>query len=316
MGSAQSTVIVKQVNDTVNESTFKFLSKRTSSVENKVTNVQKMNVSNIKAYGCTLNITQTGELTAVAIQQLSDSEMVQLQQEIQTALEAKANTTTSAETQFAGTGSANSYNRQDILNRVKNITKNEVTIDKVNKIINEMNSLQELDASNVMIDPCGYSLYVDTLKIAPPEYVVKECDSKQPCEISQDMALKSVAQQITNSVTAAFVKELNVTSLKAESEASAVAKDTGVFQSLGEGIASVWKGIGSAINSLFGGGPFGGILIFLLLGVAAFIAYKVFIARKEAATGAVGMAAAAAAPPNPYGPPPPYGYGAPPRQYY
>ena len=316
IGNSSSTVIVKQVNETVNESTFKFLSKRTNQVENKVTNIQNMNVSSVKAYGCTLNITQSGSISAVTIQELKEEDVVQLQQEIQTALEAKANTSSTAETQFASTGSADSYTKQDILNKVINITKREITKDTVNKIINDMNSKQQLDVSNVMIDPCGLSLYTEVLKRDPPEYYLKYCDMKKSCDISQDMAIKSVAQQITNSVTAAVLSDTFLSSLSAKSEATGSSKNVGVFQSLGEGIATIWKGIGSAINSLFGGGPFGGILIFLLLGVAAFIAYKVFIARKEAATGAVGMAAAAAAPPNPYGPPPPYGYGAPPRQYY
>lgn len=291
MGNSSSTVVVNQINETVNESTFKFLTKRTNTVENKVTNIQNMNVSNIKAYGCTLNITQSGSITAVTIQELKDEDVVQLQQEIQAALEAKANTSSTAETQFAATGSSQSYNSQDITNRVINITKREITKDTTNKIINDMNSKQQLDVSNVMIDPCGLSLYTEVLKRDPPEYYLKYCDMKKSCNISQDMAIKSVAQQITNSVTAAVLSDTFLSSLSAKSEATGSSKNVGVFQSLGEGIATIWKGIGSAINSLFGGGKFGGVMIVIVLLIVGFVAFKMFMARKEAATTVVGAAA-------------------------
>lgn len=291
MGNSSSTVVVNQINETVNESTFKFLTKRTNTVENKVTNIQNMNVSNIKAYGCTLNITQSGSITAVTIQELKDEDVIQLQQEIQAALEAKANTSSTAETQFAATGSSQSYNSQDITNRVINITKREITKDTTNKIINDMNSKQQLDVSNVMIDPCGLSLYTEVLKRDPPEYYLKYCDMKKSCNISQDMAIKSVAQQITNSVTAAVLSDTFLSSLSAKSEATGSSKNVGVFQSLGEGIATIWKGIGSAINSLFGGGKFGGVMIVIVLLIVGFVAFKMFMARKEAATTVVGAAA-------------------------
>jgi hypothetical protein len=291
MGNSSSTVVVKQINETVNESTFKFLTKRTNTVENKVTNIQNMNVSNIKAYGCTLNITQSGSITAVTIQELKDEDVIQLQQEIQAALEAKANTASNSETQFGATGSSQSYNSQDITQRVINITKREITKDTTNKIINDMNSKQQLDVSNVMIDPCGLSLYTEVLKRDPPEYYLKYCDMKKSCNISQDMAIKSVAQQITNSVTAAVLSDTFLSSLSAKSEATGSSKNVGVFQSLGEGIATIWKGIGSAINSLFGGGKFGGVMIVIVLLIVGFVAFKMFMARKEAATTVVGAAA-------------------------
>jgi hypothetical protein len=250
-----------------------------------------MNVSNIKAYGCTLNIQQSGSITAVTIQELKDEDVVQLQQEVQTALEAKANTSSTAETQFASTGSADSYNSQDITNRVINITNREITKDTVNKIINDMNSKQQLDVSNVLIDPCGLSLYVDVLKRDPPEYYLKYCDMKKTCNISQDMAIKSVAQQITNSVTAAVMSDTFLSSLSAKSEATGSSKNVGMFQSLGEGLATMWKGIGSAINGIFGGGKFGGVMIMIILLVVGFVAFKMFMARKEAATTVVGAVA-------------------------
>jgi len=294
MGNSSSSVYVDQINETVNESTFKFLSKRTSNVENRVTNIQNLNVSNLKAYGCTLNIKQSGNITAVTIQEVKDEDIVQLQQEIQTALEAKANTTSSAETQFGGTGAAHSQNIQSITQRLTNITRREITKDTVNSVISDMNSRQQADVSNVLIDPCGLSLYVDVLKKDPPEYFLKYCDMKKTCNIDQDMAIRSVAQQITNSVTAAVLSDTYLTEMAAASTAAGSSKNVGVFQSLGEGIASIWKGIGSAINSLFGGGKFGGIMIVIVLLVVGFVAFKMFMARKQAATSVVGAAAPAA----------------------
>lgn len=105
------------------------------------------------------------------------------------------------------------------------------------------------------------------------------------------MAIKSVAQQITNSVTAAVLSDTFLSSLSAKSEATGSSKNVGVFQSLGEGIATIWKGIGSAINSLFGGGKFGGVMIVIVLLIVGFVAFKMFMARKEAATTVVGAAA-------------------------
>jgi hypothetical protein len=254
-----------------------------------------MNVSNIKAYGCTLNITQSGSITAIAIQQVKDEDIVQLQQEIQTALDAKANTASTSEQQFGAPGSSESYSSQDIRNMVMNITRREITKDTLNEVINNMNSQQQLDVSNVMIDPCGLSLYVDILKRDPPEYYLKYCDMKKSCEISQDMAIKAVAQQVANSVTAAILDDTVLSSLTATSTATSSAKNVGVFQSLGEGIASVWKGIGSAINSIFGGGKFGGVMIVIVLLVVGFVVFKMMMARKQAAATVVSAAAPKAA---------------------
>jgi hypothetical protein len=282
--AAETRTAITQIADTVNESTFKFLSRRVSRLENRVTNIQNLNVSKIKALGCTLNITQSGSITAVAIQQLSDEDAVDLKSEIENALTQKANTDSKTESGFLPmSGGTLSQTDQTFINKIRTIVTRDITKETVNEMINAINSAQQLDVADVTIDPCGLSLYTETLKKDPPEYFWKYCDPRQPCNISQDMAIASVARQITNSVMSAATDDININKTDQSGQSSSSAKTKGIFESIG---------------SIFGDGPFGKIMFFLIIGLVIFIIFKVVMARKEAAATVVSAAApvAAAAP--------------------
>ena len=121
MGNTSSTNLVKQVNETVNETTMNFLTKKNSTASSKANAVQSITLSGFKGYGCEFDATQTSNVKAITIQNLTTQDIADLKTELNNSVDAAANSSTDSETSFASTGSSTSYSNQEVTNLVKNV---------------------------------------------------------------------------------------------------------------------------------------------------------------------------------------------------
>jgi hypothetical protein len=191
-----------------------------------------MDISNITALSCTPSITQSSSIEQTTIQQITSAENLELVTELQNAIDNTANSQASATSSFFTTSSSESYSLAQIKSIMHNIVEKNVTVSTVNSIISSVYNTQDQKVSNVLMDPCGYSLWVNNLKMAIPDSVIKKCDTSQPCVISQTSAIKTVSTQIANMVTAAMSNDAILSKLKQSVTQDTKAKDKGLFDSI------------------------------------------------------------------------------------
>jgi hypothetical protein len=263
MGASSSTAILSQVNETINETTFDFMSSKSTSTKGTSVSTQNMDVSNVKAVGCVLDISQSTTIEQRVIQQVTQEDIADLTTRLEVSIDNAANTSADSSTSFGATGSTDSYTSQDIKNLVKNVIKKSVTSISVNEIINNVYNTQTQQISNVLIDPCYFSLY-DKLLIPIPSEILKECDTTKVCKITQDATIKTISTQIANMVTTAIQNDEVLGSLIQKTSADASAKSKGPIESLGDALSGV---IGS-----FGSG--GGIIIMIIIIAVIFVIIK------------------------------------------
>jgi Lhr-like helicase len=190
--------------------------------------------------------------------------------QLKNAVDNVANTSAAATTSFAATSSTDSYTSQDIRNIVKNTIEKSVTSETVNKIINSVYNAQTMKVSNVFMDPCGYSLWSDTLKLPIPEYVINKCDTKKVCSIDQVVAIKAVSQQVANMVSAAIQNDAILGSLTQKATSESSAKAAGPIEAFGNAIS----GLVGSFGKLLGGGSGMTIVIIIVAVVFLFMMMK------------------------------------------
>jgi hypothetical protein len=254
MGNSSSTSIIKQVNETINETTFDFISSKTTSTKGTSVSTQSMDVSNVKAVGCVLEVSQSATIEQTVIQEVTQEDIADLTTRLEVSIDNTANTSADSSTSWGAMGSSDSFNKQEVTNLVKNVIKKSVTSISVNEIINNVYNTQTQQISNVLIDPCYFSLY-DKLLIPIPSEILKECDTTKVCKITQDATIKTISTQIANMVTTAIQNDEVLGSLISKSTASASSKNMGVLESLGKAFSDMIKSFGSG----------GGIVILIII---------------------------------------------------
>ena len=278
MCNTSSTNLVTQVNDTVNETNMTFLSKHTSTAKADAVTVQSMKIKGLKVKGCKFNATQNADIKSTAIQQLTEQNITDLKTELSTAVDAKSNVDASAETNFGSTGSAASYNKQDVVTMVKNVINKTVTVELVNEIIAQVNAKQKADFKDIEIDNCPLvSLYMGQNR-DPPEYIAKTCMPPFPdCVFGQNLAVSVAAQQITNAITTAITNDSVLGSITVATESTASAKATGPLEGLGTLISAPIK----AIGEIFGGGSLSGSIFSIICALIVLAAAYFYLTNRK-----------------------------------
>lgn len=263
MGNSSSTAIIKQLNETINETTFDFLSEKVTTTDSQTVSTQSMEVDNVKSFGCTMNIKQSTVIDQVVIQEVTQEDIADLTTRLEVNIDNQANTSADSSTSWGAMGSSKSLNVQEVTNLVKNTIKKTVTSTTVNEIINSIYNSQTQKISNVFVDPCYFSIY-EKLLIPVPLEILKECDTSKPCEITQEATIKTIATQIANMATTAIQNDEVLGSLIQKSTASASATNKGPIEALGDAISGLIKSFGSG----------GGIVILIIIIAVIFVIIK------------------------------------------
>lgn len=173
----------------INNISFNFLSKNTTTTSGSTIATQKMSLSNIKAY-CNLDITQEADLTVNIIQKIDTQQTIDLQNQLINKLNDDINNAIDNKQGWLALPNENQA-KTNISKEVSNIVRNSVTIEKVNSLISNIQSKQIMSVDNIVIDPCGF-----TFSGNPNN---DKCS--ESCPITQSLIAKLVSYQITKDLS-------------------------------------------------------------------------------------------------------------------
>ena len=267
-----SSLIVE--NETVNKSTTSVLNQTMNSQEAEIIATQNIIIENVD-YLCSANISQTynGEMTL--IQELEVEEEAKLKTDILADLEqqmlAENESSSGFMDMFGGGSESNSY--QESKNKIMNEMTTELSTISVNEIRSSMKVGQSLVIRDVTIDPMGIGVYTRIAeKLGFPAQIVSDTlvklteDSQNiTCNVNQDMAMKIIAEQITDKITEVVNTNSALQEIAQEIEAKTKSKTSGiedVIDSAGDAVAGVVDSGGNAASNVIdsGGDAAAGVL--------------------------------------------------------
>lgn len=267
-----SSLIVE--NETVNKSTTSVLNQTINSQKAEMIANQNIIIENVD-FLCSANISQTynGEMTL--IQELEVEEEAKLKTDILADLEqqmlAENESSSGFMDMFGGGSESNSY--QESKNKIMNEMTTELSTISVNEIRSSMKVGQSLVIRDVTIDPMGIGVYTRIAeKLGFPAQIVSDTlvklteDSQNiTCNVNQDMAMKIIAEQITDKITEVVNTNSALQEIAQEIEAKTKSKTAGVedvIDSAGDAVANVVDSAGGAATDVIdaGGDAAAGVL--------------------------------------------------------
>ena len=182
--------------------------------------VQTMSLNNVKMTHCKALITQDATVSINIVQQISTENHAQMIADLKQKVATHMETVMKPKSQLFSAPQV-SVTVSNLKDRVENIIENKLSVDNINEQISKANNLQSQDISSLEVDACpGYD---ENMKYAIQggnteilKIVKDSCDTSQPCEISQNVRLSIVAQQLANNVVTALTEDTKVQELDTE----------------------------------------------------------------------------------------------------
>jgi hypothetical protein len=259
-----SSLIVE--NETVNRSTTSVLNKTMNSEQAEMIATQNIIIENVD-YLCSVNISQSYDGEMTLIQELKVEEEAQLKTDILADLEqqmlAENESSSGFMDMFNGGSESNSY--QESKNKIMNEMTTELSTISVNEIRASMKVGQSLVIRDVTIDPMGIGVYTRIAeKLGFPAQIVSDTlvklteDSQNvTCNVNQDMAMKIIAEQITDKITEVVNTNAALQEIAQEIDASTKSKSKGVGDvvgDVGDAVAGVVDSAGDAASDVIDAG--------------------------------------------------------------
>jgi len=262
MGAHNSKIRVDQT--VINETVMQMMVKNENIQTTNVNVFQKMNLENVSIQNCAFEITQSADVSVKAVSQFSQAMTEELISKLEQEVDNQIDNKMKPETEFLAPPQITTT-KSDLKSTVKNIIKNQVTVENINKNITNVNSLQEQDIKNLRIDKCpGYQATMaivaanTKLKDSTVAEFRKSCDTSKVCKITQDIKMDVVAEQITESIVKAITNDEKVQDLSNKLENDVAPKAVGI----------------SAFVPFMGIGCFGCCCCFLILAVALYFIWN------------------------------------------
>ena len=242
---ASASVQTELINDTLNKNVMNFINKNLTQQSTGVTSTQDMKLSNINYKNCLLNISQQADIKVITLQQASSQTALDLQALITTTLTANLEAAANVSTSFLSPASQ-AETATKVSNIVKNIVEKTITLETINQMINSVNSSMSMDNKDITFDQCGYLSLYKEIGMAPPMSAIERCDTSKQCNISQDMKITLLSQQLVNTTVEAIINDESLVKLTNDIKASATSKNDGLF----EGIAKIFEGPGGIVSAI------------------------------------------------------------------
>jgi hypothetical protein len=213
---SKSSMDKKILNKTISDNMFKNQNKQSATAS--VT--QTMKLSNLDYKHCNLVIKQDATVRIDVVQQVSNDERSQLISDLKQKVNDHMETVMKPKSQLFSPPQI-STTVTNLKSRVENVIENHLTVENINEQISQVNSYQNEDISGIKLDACpGYE---DNVQLAiatkDPEViraVNESCDTSKDCEISQNVRVTILAQQLTSSLVKAITEDTKVQELDTE----------------------------------------------------------------------------------------------------
>ena len=221
----------------LNKTTMDIINRNQQTASQASASVQTMNVNNVTAF-CELGILQNMDIQVTSLQSITAKMSADLVSAIMNSLDQQT------KDQFQETNGWGAIpENKEIIDNTKTSITNELKVklstDNLNAIVQRLNTVQDLRASNVVIDPCGRSM-LPYVTAGTAEVIAKNCNPTPSCKISQDLNVQLMAQQITESVMALISKNEAATTLVNKFDKETKVTNTGIFQDIFKGISDIF----------------------------------------------------------------------------
>lgn len=225
MGKTQS----KNVVDTkmMNETVMKSIMKNNTSTDAQMLNVQNMNISSAD-FKCKVDISQSTTAEMKVVQDINNETRNKMINDVTDKLESKM------KSEFEKSGinmDSGSKTMSKMKTEVKNVFKTTIDIEKTNKLIAKMNNFQNMNAKDLVFDPCGIKIFekvTDSKNTEIAKYALDKlaeigaCNVE--CNISQNMIVSLVAEQLVKDMATALISNKKLTKLATKLESKTTVK--------------------------------------------------------------------------------------------
>jgi len=214
--SSKSSMDKQIINKTISENIFKNQNNQSASASV----VQTMKLNDLDYKHCNLVIRQNAKVSIDVVQQISNDNQAQLISDLKQKVADHMETIMKPKSQLFSPPQV-SITVTKLKERVENVIENHLTVENINEQISQVNSYQNEDISGVRLDACpGFE---DNVKYAiatkDPEViraVNESCDTSKECEISQNVRVSILAQQLTSSLVKSITEDTKIQELDTE----------------------------------------------------------------------------------------------------
>ena len=213
VNTSKTSVDKSVINKTISNNLFK--NQNTQRAEASV--VQIMRVNNVSYDHCALSIRQDATVSIDLIQQVSNENHAQMISDLKQKVAEHMETVMKPKSQLFSPPQV-SVTVSKLKERVENVIENNLTVENINEQISRANKYTEADISNVKVDLCpGFEDNVRyAIETKDPEViraVNESCDINAQCEISQNVRVTIVAQQLADSLTKSLTEDSKIQEL-------------------------------------------------------------------------------------------------------
>jgi hypothetical protein len=263
MGGTHSSLNID--NTLMNKVIVDVINKNQSSSSQSGSSIQTLIIENAK-FDCDLSVTQSGSIQVKTLQNITSDTSSSLITSIMDTLQSQ-NKDKFDETTGWGAIPENKSIIDNVKNSITTDLKTQLTTENLNKIVQNINSIQNLSVSNIVVDPCGYEL-LPKVSDAVGTAITKSCTPKPPCTIDQNLSVSLFAQQVTETVMSVISNNKSASDLLEKFDKDTTVTSTGIFQDIFNGISSIF-------------GKFTWIVIVLILAIPIIIIALAYFASSD-----------------------------------
>jgi len=240
MGGTGSKIKIDQ--SVLNQAIVNVMVKNNTKTATGATTQMDMNLSNIEALSCVLDVTQTGTMKVTSIQEFTNDTSASLVTSIMNSLEAQLSQQIDEKSGFLSTPEGKKQ-KTDVTTHVENLLKTNFTTENLNELVSKAKISQTLNEDHIVLDPCGFSV-LKGLSESVQSRIVDDCPvPRQECKVDQNLALTMVSQQIGANVTKILAEDKDVQDFTDKVDQKQKITSTGLFQDLGKAIQDFFTGI-------------------------------------------------------------------------
>jgi hypothetical protein len=213
---SKSSIDKSTLNKTIADNVFKNQNKQSANASI----VQTMKLNDLNYKHCNLVIRQNAKISIDVVQQISNEAHDQLIADLKQNVSDHMETIMKPKSQLFSPPQI-SLTVTNLKSRVENVIENHLTVENINEQISQVNSYQNEDISGVKLDACPD--FEENVKAATatkdPEViraVNESCDTSKECEISQNVRVSILAQQLTSSLVKALTEDKKIQELDTE----------------------------------------------------------------------------------------------------
>jgi hypothetical protein len=256
-------------NTVVNKTTFNVLNQTENVSSSRVISKQKLDINGATFICKKPQIKQIANLDVKVMAKFEGKDSANLVDNIMNDLDTKLDEELKQASGFLGIGGGNeSKMKTNVKTSVTNDLKKNITNKTLNKLAAEIAVGQELKLQNLIVDPCGKGpglkmaeKLLEQGKLSFKDFMeaTKDACDAECGEISQDVQIKFVSEQVGSKINETIAENKTVQKLKQDIASKQEQEQQGVGDAVGDVYRGLGEGVGTAVGGKGADGSVGGV---------------------------------------------------------